>query len=89
MMSRERVVAEVVWIASIGHFDCEGRSIQSREASDHDTEGDARRWLVARGLFERESRVFGKDWRDDSGYMTGSVVRTIREVVTPDAGGAT
>lgn len=80
MTDREQVIAEVVWVARIGHYDCEGRAIQSWETSDHDTEGDARRWLVEHGLFERDNGRWGKEWRDDGGYRTGSVTRTIREV---------
>lgn len=80
MSVRERVEAEVVWVASVGYLDCEGRSVQSWRHTDHDTEGDARRHMVAEGLFERDTPGWGKEWRDDSGYRIGSVKRTIREV---------
>ena len=76
---RERVIAEVVWVASIGRLDCESRSITHHTTSNHDTEGDARRWMVANGLFERTDR-WGCKWRDDGGFAIGSVTRTIREL---------
>lgn len=76
---RERVTAEVVWVATIGHYDCEGRRVEHYSTSDHDTEGDARRYLVSQGLFERTE--FGRTgWRDDGRWCIGGIERTLREV---------
>lgn len=77
---REIVRAEVVWVATLNHLDCEGRYIQSRESTDHDTEGDGRRHLVSLGLGETE-RWGVKDWRSDTNpWVTGSLTRVIREL---------
>lgn len=80
-MARECVTAEVVWLAGVYDYDCEGRSIVHRTISEHDTEGDARRALVAAGLSEKDSSFWGKRWEDDRGYRSGDITRTLREVV--------
>jgi len=79
-MMREQVLAEVVWIATIGHLDMEGRGIQSRDSTEHDTEGDARRYLVGCGLSEPAKRtIWGGSWtwEDDGAYRIGSITRPI------------
>jgi hypothetical protein len=78
-MTRQRVTADVVWLARIGHYDCEGRSVQSwSPVQEFDTEGDARRYLVAEGLSEKTEWNVTR-WRDDYGYRVGTLDRILRD----------